>query len=51
MKVGTQIALMVPEGEDWQAVELPDNSESVSAATQSSEPSSVTSTGTGKFVY
>lgn len=46
VKVGTLIALMVPEGEDWNSVELPGDAGPAAATT--SETAQTTTTGTGK---
>lgn len=45
MKIGSMIAVMVEEGEDWQNAEIPESSESSSEASTSSEPSSAPSAG------
>uniref|UniRef100_A0A8W8NR28 Dihydrolipoamide acetyltransferase component of pyruvate dehydrogenase complex n=2 Tax=Magallana gigas TaxID=29159 RepID=A0A8W8NR28_MAGGI len=39
VKIGSMIAVMVEEGEDWQNAEIPESSESSSEASTSSEPS------------
>lgn len=53
MKIGSMIAVMVEEGEDWQNAEIPESSESSSEASTSSEPSSAPSAGepTARFIF
>lgn len=49
VKIGSMIAVMVEEGEDWQNAEIPDSSET----STSSEPSSAASAGkpTARFIF
>lgn len=53
MKIGSMIAVMVEEGEDWQNAEIPESSESSSEASTSSEPSSAASAAkpTARFIF
>lgn len=53
VKIGSMIAVMVEEGEDWQNAEIPESSESSPEASTSSEPSSAASAGkpTARFIF